>query len=79
MIRINVGSLKYSPSLSAWLIATDDFKVRVTTEMLNDLDESQIISPNILLLAAADKRPSAKPPVRMSITLPRSHVWEWAR
>jgi hypothetical protein len=59
MMRINVGSLRYSPSLSAWLIPTDDFKVRVTTEMLNAFGGSQIISPNILLLAATDKRPSA--------------------
>jgi len=59
MMRINVGSFRYSLSLSAWLIPTDDFKVRVTAEMLNHLDGSQIISPNILLLAAADKRPSA--------------------
>jgi hypothetical protein len=76
MMRINVGSLRYSPSLSAWLIATED---HAKAEMLDDLGGSQVISPNVLLLAAADKRPSAKPPVRMSITLPRSHVWEWAR
>jgi hypothetical protein len=52
MMRINVGSLRYSPSLSAWLIATED---HAKAEMLDDLGGSQVISPNILLLAAADK------------------------
>jgi hypothetical protein len=53
MTRINVGSLRYSRSLSAWIIATED---RAKAEMLHYGDGDVIISPNILLLAHAVKR-----------------------
>jgi hypothetical protein len=56
MMRINVGSLRYSPSLSAWLIATED---HAKAEMLHYGDGDVIICPRPLLLAAADKRGSA--------------------
>jgi hypothetical protein len=42
MMRINVGSLRYSPSCSAWIIATED---RAKAEMLHYGDGDVIICP----------------------------------
>ena len=42
MMRINVGSLRYSQSLSAWIIATED---RAKAEMLHYGDGNVIVVP----------------------------------